>query len=378
MTRVWEELHFDFNFTPKEVTCFVVAALLHSLLFLWKGGMLTLPNQEGGVLGESLVTIGYMSEMPSYPEPGAPGKEGAKPKKSVMQKMKSFFSAPKEELALSVGQEKTIEVHRISDGEAVKAKPNLQEKIFKVAPKDVKFDIVRAKDIDNLDNVNMVPVTVGATTDKTVKSLAAPGSGGVPGGAALKSKTFAPRASSSEFGLAGGKGTSQGTETIATGTGLIGTGSGGGGNLAGATGSGLGGKGGRGSGAGSGVGFGTGFGTGVGSGMMARRTIEDNEPAVTSSASKDSGYNITGALSKRPIISKSLPPYEMDARVALRFRVDWSGRVLDGIIVEISSGSPSFDQKVMAHLKNWIFSKLPTEQAHQIQEGVISFVFRGF
>ncbi|MCB4756863.1 MAG: energy transducer TonB [Elusimicrobia bacterium] len=67
----------------------------------------------------------------------------------------------------------------------------------------------------------------------------------------------------------------------------------------------------------------------------------------------------------------------MDTRVALRFRVEWAGHVLAGIIVEISSGNPTFDQRVSSALKQWLFSKLPPEKANEIQEGVITFIFRG-
>ena len=113
--------------------------------------------------------------------------------------------------------------------------------------------------------------------------------------------------------------------------------------------------------------------------MLPRRTVVQEAEVVKSDdkSSRGAGFQITGALANRPIQKKELPPYEMDARVALRFRVDWSGHVMDGIIIEISSGSPTFDQKVLGALKNWLFSKLSGDRVNEIQEGVITFSFRG-
>jgi TonB family protein len=111
---------------------------------------------------------------------------------------------------------------------------------------------------------------------------------------------------------------------------------------------------------------------------LPRHHIQEDIPAASSMASKNgTGFNITGALANRPIISRKAPPYERDARVALRFRVDWSGHVLDGILIELSSGSPSFDNKVLEALKEWQFSKLPASRTNEIQEGVVTFVFKG-
>jgi TonB family protein len=149
-----------------------------------------------------------------------------------------------------------------------------------------------------------------------------------------------------------------------------------------------------GSGTGTGVGNGSGNGYGNGNGgrswgggagngsttleALPRNRVTDNIPNATTMASKSgAGYNITGALANRPIVSKKLTPYERDARVALRFRVDWSGHVLDGIIIEMSSGSPSFDNKVLQALKEWQFSRLPANRTNEIQEGVVTFVFKG-
>jgi TonB family protein len=106
--------------------------------------------------------------------------------------------------------------------------------------------------------------------------------------------------------------------------------------------------------------------------------VAADAPAIGTSVSKSHpGFTITGALANRPIASKVLPLYTSDARVALRFRVDWSGKVLDGIIVEISSGSPSFDRQVIAALKQWLFSPLAASRTNEVQEGLVAFVFKG-
>jgi TonB family protein len=111
------------------------------------------------------------------------------------------------------------------------------------------------------------------------------------------------------------------------------------------------------------------------SAMLPRNTTVDE--TMVRGAQRNGAFNITGALANRKVEHKNLPAYEMDARVALRFRVDWSGRVLDGIVVVVSSGSPTFDNKVVAELKNWVFNALPSERSNEIQEGVITFNFRG-
>jgi TonB family protein len=108
---------------------------------------------------------------------------------------------------------------------------------------------------------------------------------------------------------------------------------------------------------------------------LPRNTVASG---VKVSAGNDTnGFNITGALRGRGIVSKALPQYEQDARVALRFRVDYSGRVLEGVLVEISSGSPSFDQRVIAALKQWQFVPLGAGRTNEVQEGVITFLFKG-
>jgi TonB family protein len=301
----------------------------------------------------------------------------------------------KTEFAMSTGKEADAIVQNRSIGTASSASPNLKEKTFQVSKRDMPFQIASAKEMDQLSNVNMVPVSTGKKTSAEITSLDSPGSGGVVGGAALKSKSIGSSAnagSSSGFsgmtrpsggssgsggGASGGlaMGSSSGGGMIdagGIGTGYSGSGTGGGGGTLGGQGRGKGGGGGQGGGSPYGVVGGMGTSS---SGMLPRRQLSIQE--TVANTSRSNGETITGELSRRPIREKYKPPYEMDARVALRFRVNAVGKVLDGIVVEVSSGSPSFDNKVIAALKQWLFSALPAEKSNVIQEGVITFIFRG-
>jgi TonB family protein len=413
----------------REVSCFIFAVAIHSLLFLWQGGILNLPNANPGEgLGDMLVNVNFMAEIPSF-EPSGGGEE-AKPK-GFLSKMaslikgerpsqnkaeqsidtskwmktdqlsdksferKSGFAGIKEKaeaLDISKGQSEEI-LQKPSVGNFETASPNLKENKFKIAKSDAPFPILKAKNQDALANVNAIPVVVGKTTSGSVKSL----SGGPGNGPALQSKSFASTGFSDAKSNFGGmtKGSSTGSNgglqvamgggsALSGGAGLGTTGSGNGsGGSGGGFGGGTGGGYGSGSSAGSsGKGGKTWGGTGTGSSELnplSRRGFqEDSAPTGLKANSNDqSGFSISGALANRPIQQKVLPPYEIDARVALRFRVDWSGRVLDGIIIEISSGNPTFDQKVLAALKQWLFSRLPANKTNEVQEGLISFKFKG-
>jgi TonB family protein len=437
MTRTYAIQTDSFEISYREIGCFLFALGLHCLLLLWKGGAFQVLNKGAGDLGESLVEVGYVTEMPSYPDAGAPGEAGQKTG-GLFSAVKQFFktgtkadqekkaddvamgkledkigvdkskwdktennlvdkafSGKKEfsnlvnkpDMAVVAGETTNVLDKPISQGSEVAAQPNLKEKTYQVAMKDVPFKVLKPKSVDSLENVNMVPITVGKTTDRSVRSLDAPEAGGAQSAPALKQKAFAGGASSGGFGKSGSSSGGSGggggiVPGAGSGTGISGSGPGGGGSVPGATGQGSGGGSGMGGGSGRGGGRGVGFG-GVGGGggtaMLPRRTVAADAEVVKSEdkSSKGAGFQITGALANRPIQRKVLIPYEMDARVALRVRVDWSGHVLDGIIVEISSGSPTFDQKVLTALKNWLFSKLSPDRINEIQEGVITFTFRG-
>lgn len=424
------------DITSRDIACLVFAAAVHSLLFLWQGGILNLPQDQGGGLGDMIVNVNFMADVPSYEEAGggspkpkgflsriasivkgqgaakaerAPGVDEsqsdtwAKAEKltdkpfSAQDGFKGIMNKT-DSLDIAKGTSKEV-IMKPSDGNFEKAQPNLKENTFKMAKMDVPFPILKPKTQDALANVNAIPVVVGKTTSGSIKSL----DGGAGAGPALQSKTFASKGSSagSSFsglgktsggsgsnsgsgGLAMGAGSGGGSGQIA-GVGGSGSGAGGvGGSGYGDGGSGGGRGGGNGSGSGSGSGGGRswgGGGSGFGSGGMQtlpRRSVAADTPAIGTSVSKSHpGFTITGALANRPIASKVLPPYTSDARVALRFRVDWSGKVLDGIIVEISSGNPSFDRQVIAALKQWLFSPLAASRTNEVQEGLVAFVFKG-
>jgi len=439
-----------FEINRRETVCFAIAFAFHCLLFFWKGGVLDLLSSKPGDIGEALIVVGYQTEVPSYPEPGAPGPAGAKP--GIMKRVVQFFtkvSKPaqnkNDEISMSKAEDKIAAqgpawnkvvgdnlvnkqftkkseftaaqnkkdallaqadlakspINKSSSlGTESQAQPNLKEKVYQVAKKDMPFQIARAKDVDQLSNVNMVPMAVGERTDKTVKSLDLPASGGGNAAPLLQEKKLASaKGMSGSFGGSSRKGGGGGGDELSTGglgggsagpiggggigTGLAGSGTGGGGGIPGSQGQGN--RGGYGTGGGGGGGPGFGFGGNVGSGtggstaMLPRRSVAA-EPEVSKEAGgqmNGAGFQILGALAHRPIIKKTLPAYETDARVALRFRVDSQGNVLDGILVETGSGNPSFDRKVIAALQQWIFNKLPPERAKEVQEGVIIFNFKG-
>lgn len=405
--------------THRDVICLSFAIAVHSLLFLFKGGHLLMPDTPQKALGDMLVEVRMMDEMPSFDEPGGSSPapktffermksmvkgEGGAPKKEEIAmgeinkieapkqvfnkpdvfndkafKDKKAFDMAKKQDALDVAMGKTTQIlDKPSQPTFKTSDPALKENAFKVAPKDAPFQIVKAKTNDSLTNVNAVPVVVGRTTSSNVKSL--------EGGPALQTKAFAADAGKSfgggslakkDAGAGLATGSAMAPATAGTGAGA-GFGSGSAANT------------GRGTGSGSGSGLATGNGSGRswgGAGSPAgsnalqslpRNMVKDEGPSSAGMASaKGNGFNITGALANRPIVSKVLPPYEQNARVALRFRVDWSGRVLDGIIIEMSSGSPSFDNKVLNALKEWQFSRLPANRTNEIQEGVVTFVFKG-
>ncbi|MCG3205864.1 MAG: hypothetical protein KCHDKBKB_02587 [Elusimicrobia bacterium] len=425
---------FQFDFSKRDIACFIFALSVHSLLLLWKGGMLSLQNQPGGDLGDMLVNVDFRSDIPSFDAPAG----GSAPKaQGLLARMKSMIQGKgaaekksdlamgtqtqtiqppnqtwtktdvltnkpfadkkgfeglhqkKDALEVAKGQIQEVQV-KPSDGNFKNAEPNLKENTFKIAKKDVPFKIVSSKSNQELVNVNAIAVNVGAQTTPNVKSL----DGGPGAGPALQSKTLASKGAATSGGFSGlPSGSKSGTSSGASlamgsgsgpaglsnaGSGISGSGGSGGSGFGNGTGNGVGSGSGSGTGGrtyGGGSGFGVGSGTGVRS--LPRNTVPVESISTTKNAPYNSGFNISGALANRPIVSKTLAAYEIDCRVGLRFRVDWSGKVLDGIIVEISSGSPSFDQKVVAALQKWVFSKLPADKTNLVQEGMITFVFKG-
>ncbi len=422
---------FKLDFGGRDFACLAFALAVHSLLLLWKGGLLSLPDEPGAGLGDMIASVDFRTDIPSYEPQGG----GSAPKaEGFLARVKSLMKSPaaekssdiamgntvapietpksnwaktdvfkdkpfaekkgfdglikKDALDIAKGQTQEV-VTRPSAGNFSKAEPNLKENKFKLAQKDVPFKIQSSDAKDQLVNVNAVQVNVGEKTSASVRSL----DGGPGSGPALQTKTLAPRGSSS-FGGAGFSGSSpgksggagglaMGSNAAPAGAGGMTTGGAGFGTGTGVgSGTGPGNGSGRGNGNGGGKswgggGTGAGFG-GTGSQMqtLTRNTISDGG-ATGAKAPYNGGFNITGALANRPIMQKYFAKYEIDGRVSLRFRVDWSGKVLDGIIVEVSSGNPTFDQKVVASLQQWLFSKLPPSRTNEIQEGVVTFVFKG-
>ena len=411
--------------THRDVVCLSFAIAVHSLLLLWKGGQMLMPDSPQQALGDILIEVRMMDDVPNFDEPGgaAPAPksffdrmksivrgEGGAPKKEEIAmgkvdkietpkptwnkpdvfKEKAFadkkaFDMAKKEDPLNVAMGKTTEIVDKPTQVAFKsAAPALKDNAFKVAPKDAPFQIVKPRNEEALANVNAVPVMVGRTTTAGVKSL--------DGAPALQAKSFSSANAGKSFAGGGAFGSaskskeeggalSTGGATAAASAG-VGAGTGFGSGSAANTG--------RGAGAGAGTGTNVGNGTGRtwgGAGSpsgsralesLSRNRVSDDGPSSSGLASnKGNGFSITGALANRPILNKVLPAYEQNARVALRFRVDWSGKVLDGIIIEMSSGSPSFDNKVLMALKDWQFSRLPANRTNEIQEGVVTFVFKG-
>ena len=58
----------EIGLTHRDVICFSLAFVLHLMLFLWKGGVLQLPNNQDN-LGEMLVEVGYIADYQQNPSP---------------------------------------------------------------------------------------------------------------------------------------------------------------------------------------------------------------------------------------------------------------------------------------------------------------------
>jgi TonB family protein len=413
-----------FDFSGRDIACFLFALSIHSLLLLWKGGLLNINEQPGGGLGDMLVNVDFRSDIPNFGEPaggsapkpkgifarvkslikgeGAAPAEKVEPVKSAWSKTEDVFSqkkgfdgiVKKDALDISKGQTKEV-VLTPSLGHFKKSEPNLKENTFKIARKDVPFKVITPQSRGELVNVNAIAVNVGSKTSPAIQSL----DGGPGSGPALQSKSFAPSGSKSSGGFSGlassgksnsgsaggGLATGGAVGTVGGSGGISGAGSGSGSGSGYGSGMGTGSGTSQGSGSGYGNGSGSGrswsggsgFGTGTGVSALPRNTVAESTVSKGSKSSYNSGFNITGALANRPIAQKVLASYEMDCRVSLRFRVDWSGRVLDGILVEVSSGNPTFDQKVIAALKQWQFNRLPADRTNEVQEGVVTFMFKG-
>ena len=54
----------------RDVACFLFAVGIHSLLLMWKGGLLTLPESKNAALGDMITQVNFMAEVPNYEQPG--------------------------------------------------------------------------------------------------------------------------------------------------------------------------------------------------------------------------------------------------------------------------------------------------------------------
>ena len=90
---------------------------------------------------------------------------------------------------------------------------------------------------------------------------------------------------------------------------------------------------------------------------------------------------IEGPLSDRQVVSASVPQFPpwakeqgvVESAVAIRFTVDPSGKVLETMRVERTSGFGRMDRLAMEHLKLWRFA--PVNASEGNQWGIITFRF---
>jgi len=91
---------------------------------------------------------------------------------------------------------------------------------------------------------------------------------------------------------------------------------------------------------------------------------------------------ITGPLSNRTILHKSIPQFPLWAKrqgvgatISIKFTVMESGKVKEIAIVQHTSGSSDWDQLVVKALKQWKFAALEKTDIRHDQTGVITFQF---
>ena len=399
-----------FGLTRRDAICLGLAVGLHSLLLLWTASPLKLLDEQNKDLGETIVQVEFRSDADAFFRPSARSKK----RKGFMSRVSSFFKkAPakkRQEQTLSAAHDQSDQIkikknpwesvknalsnkdfkkkdfqmtsksnqdmaiskggnQKLADQKIQMPKdnnsPSLKSKTFRIAKKDAPFKLVKPKREDSLSMTNTVPINVGRKTSTTIKSFK-----DLDSGPQLSGKSFSSgKNKGSGFGsLASGTRSSGGK--IATGGGLpSGLSKGTSKKIATSK---------------SYSGSGTGFGSARRGAASKSSAVEKQLSATGTPSGRGSGFgrgknpfSIEGALRHRKIVSKAFPKAKMDGRVALRFRVDYKGSVLDGVVVVISSGSPSFDREVVAALKKWTFRQLPAQRSNEIQEGVITFVFRG-
>lgn len=92
--------------------------------------------------------------------------------------------------------------------------------------------------------------------------------------------------------------------------------------------------------------------------------------------------SLAGPIAGRQIVNKVLPKYPtwclnqgISGVVKIRVKVNPSGAVLEGMLVEVTSGYPDLDQAAIKALRSWKFVPLPSNVVQEIQWGVVTFKF---
>ena len=109
------------------------------------------------------------------------------------------------------------------------------------------------------------------------------------------------------------------------------------------------------------------------------------DPKVASSGEESLGvggkkgmpFSITGALSKRKILKKVLPPYpagyEERTDVQVRLTVGPAGEVKKLLLMK--TGGAVFDNTTLEALREWRWEPLPLSMTQMDQEGIITFFY---
>jgi TonB family protein len=384
----------------RDLGFFLVAALAHTFLLGWKSGPIQLMDQ-GAAQGNYLVQVTYMDHVPDWGEPvqapvvkrgflnrmkslvtgtrkaASPERQISDFRKFFAKKLQARKNAPDEPQDIASGK-----IAVSSGNEPAKlSRPNLKEKQIQMSRRDVPFRISQAGSAEAKDNVNQIAVGVGDNTSPAVGSLDET----VGTAPVLKGKSSQSRSSGFSGANAAAPSGSQGSDAMSladsvpeapaiSGSNPSASGTGEGTSSSGSAAE---------SGAAGRKWTGGGIPSSAGLDSLSRNTVDavqDSGSPAGGSKKTDtsmSRFKISGALAGRPVRFKTFPDYEMDCRVVLRISVDAAGHVLDGIIVDVSSGSPSFDKKVLQAMQRWMFDPLPSGQSGGNQTGVVTIRFRG-
>jgi len=407
----------------REPSCWALALFLHALLFLWRGGMLELPNQElDPIINVNMIVQQFEPQLgqqqasrPSEASKGIFGRikrllsrEKVTQPEASAQKLAGNMDKKIKNQARSDTQQQLVDKQRKTSGRAfdmaqvsksrdeqlsmtdkqnietsisrkmdTNKKPDLKDKgQNRVAKRDLPFQIASARGGDLSMGSDAPTVSVSGQTGKNVKrvtkSYTRPATS-----ASLKDK--GSYGGSSNLSGVGGGGAIQGAGSKSTQKGLSGTkyaanplqdrsGEGGGGSGyrsfggSGYTPSGQ---------AGSQAGDVSGLSAGGGG-----RTGKTKRHA--------SGlYELKGPLSNRDILRQVIPPYPdwakkkgIFASVSLYFFVLHSGIVKDNVVIQTTSGYPKLDKLSIDSLMKWRFAPLPRKDYGKEQWGIITFRFK--